>query len=81
MSIFILLAALGISARFDLVAVGQNTRLFRTRCMVEKKNSKATVGKSVGRLSRKSHLLKSLGEVTALEVEKKEPVCHSQVQQ
>lgn len=30
------------------------------------KNSKATVGKGVGRFSRKSHLLKAIGEVVTV---------------
>lgn len=39
------------------------------------KNNKATVGKGVGRFSRKSHLLKAIGEVTVLGVEKKKHRC------
>lgn len=40
MSTSILIAALGISAGFDLVAMGQKIRLFRTRHVVGTKTAK-----------------------------------------
>lgn len=54
MSISILTAALGISARFDLVIVEEEIKLFRARCVLETKPAKQRLVRVMEGLAQKA---------------------------